>query len=70
MLAEALTVAMSIEERRLLIDAARGRRWLTHTDLGPYAEQISERSGLSLPAPAAQSDQKKPDRISERLPRE
>jgi GT2 family glycosyltransferase len=32
MLAEALTVATSIEERRLLIDAARGRLWASHIE--------------------------------------
>jgi glycosyltransferase involved in cell wall biosynthesis len=47
MLAEALTVAASIEERRLLIDAARGRLWLTHTYLGPYAAQIRALSRIS-----------------------
>jgi hypothetical protein len=47
MLAEALTVATSIEERRLLIDAARGRLWLTHTHLGPYDAGIRELSRIS-----------------------
>ena len=46
MLAEALTVATSIEERRLLIDAARGRLWLTHTHLGPYDAGIRELSRI------------------------
>lgn len=47
MLAEALTVAAGIEERRLLIDAARGRLWLTHTKLGPFAGQIRALSRIS-----------------------
>jgi len=36
MLAEALPVATAIEERRLLIDAARGRLFLNQTQLSPY----------------------------------
>jgi hypothetical protein len=47
MLAEALTVATSIEERRLLIDAARGRLGFGLTDLGPYAWQIKALSPIS-----------------------
>lgn len=40
MLAEALTIATSTEEGRLLIDAARGRLLLSHTYLGPYVRDI------------------------------
>ena len=46
MLAEALPVATDREERQLLIDAARARLWLLHTELGPYAEQIKALSGI------------------------
>ena len=46
MLAEALPVATNKEERQLLIDAARGRLWLAHTELGPYAKQIKALSGI------------------------
>ena len=40
MLAEALTVANSTEERQLLIEAASGRLLMSHTEVGPYAEEI------------------------------
>jgi hypothetical protein len=40
MLAEALTVATSTEQRWLLIEAARERLWLSHAELGPFAKQI------------------------------
>ena len=46
MLAEALTVATDIKERRLLIDAARGRLLLSHTELGPYVRQIKSLSRI------------------------
>ena len=46
MLAEALPVATDKEERQLLIDAARARLWLVHTELGPYAKQIKALSGI------------------------
>jgi hypothetical protein len=46
MLAEGLTVATDLEERRLLIEAARVRLWLSHADLGPYARQIKELSHI------------------------
>ena len=46
MLAEALPVATNNEERQLLIDAARARLWLVHTELGPYAKQIKALSGI------------------------
>ena len=46
MLAEALPVATDNEERQLLIDAARARLWLVHTELGPYAKQIKALSGI------------------------
>ena len=46
MLAEALPVAADKEERQLLIDAARARLWLAHTELGPYAKQIRALSGI------------------------
>jgi glycosyltransferase involved in cell wall biosynthesis len=47
MLAEALMVAKGGEERRLLIDAARDRLLLSHTELGPYAKQIRKLSQMS-----------------------
>jgi hypothetical protein len=40
MLAEALTVASSGEDRRLLIEAARRRLVLSDVDIGPYAADI------------------------------
>lgn len=40
MLAEALSVATTVIQRRQLIDAARGRLCLAHTELGPYAGYI------------------------------
>jgi GT2 family glycosyltransferase len=47
MLAEALSVATTIDQRRELIDAARGRLCLNHTDLGPYAGYIKALSPIS-----------------------
>jgi GT2 family glycosyltransferase len=44
MLAEALSVATTINQRRQLIDVARGRLCLNRTELGPYAGYIK---GLS-----------------------
>jgi hypothetical protein len=46
MLAEALRVATDNEERQLLVDAARARLWLVHTELGPYAKEIKALSGI------------------------
>ena len=40
MLAEALTIATSTEEGRLLVDAARGRLLLSHNYLGPFVRDI------------------------------
>ena len=40
MLAEALTVARDVEDRQLLIEAARCRLMLSNTDLGPYSAEI------------------------------
>ena len=48
MLAEALPVATDNEERQLLIDAARARLRLIHTELGPYAQQIKHYRGYPV----------------------
>jgi hypothetical protein len=47
MLAEALPVATHMQERRLLVEAARERLLLSHTELGPYAAQIRALSPIS-----------------------
>lgn len=47
MLAEALAVATTIDQRRQLIDAARARLCLTHIELGPYARLIKALSPAS-----------------------
>lgn len=46
MLAEALPVATSFDQRRLLIEAARERLLLSHAQFGPYAEQIRRLSTI------------------------
>jgi glycosyltransferase involved in cell wall biosynthesis len=47
MLAEALSVATTTDQRRELIDAAHGRLCLRHTKLGPYAGYIKALSPIS-----------------------
>ncbi len=47
MLAEALSVATTSDQRRQLIDAARGRLWLDQAELGPYARYIKALSPIS-----------------------
>ena len=46
MLAEALSIATTTDQRRLLIDAARERLYLSRNELGPYVRQIQALSPL------------------------
>lgn len=46
MLAEALSIATSIDQRRILIEAARERLYLSRNELGPYVRQIQSLSPL------------------------
>src|SRR5262249_51525691 len=47
MLAEALSIATTMDERQLLIDAARERLCLNKNELGPYVKQIRALSSIS-----------------------
>ena len=47
MLAEALTIATSTDEGRLLVDAARERLLLSHTYLGPFVRDIMALSQIN-----------------------